>query len=183
MKFATIVGYLPFWQTKQPETSGIIKRKWSDIFMHQSISAAPSPPPHGLLWGICPPCQSRGCGICKCCAARGPGICQPRAFDTHAVSYQNITTQRILLEKQADWLICQGREKIEEVCKGMFSILCMHFFIAYQARTIYRNSGAIDVNQRFFGYWIKFLLILFEEHPFIFIKLFVAVNFTTHYLF
>ena len=46
----------------------------------------------------------------------------------------NITTQRILLEKQADWIICQGREKIEEVCKGMFSALCMHFFIAYQAR-------------------------------------------------
>ena len=32
----------------------------------------------------------------------------------------NITTQRILLEKQADRLICQGREQIEEVCKGMF---------------------------------------------------------------
>ena len=31
---------------------------------------------------------------------------QPRVFDTHAVSYQNITTQRILLEKQAHWLIC-----------------------------------------------------------------------------
>ena len=31
---------------------------------------------------------------------------------------------------------------LEEGCKGMFSILCMHFFIAYQAR-------AIDVNQRF----------------------------------
>ena len=28
------------------------------------------------------------------CAARGPGICQRRAFDTHAISYQNITTQR-----------------------------------------------------------------------------------------
>ena len=34
-------------------------------------------------------------------------------------------------------------------CKGMLSILCMHFFIAYQARITYRNSGAIDVNQRF----------------------------------
>ena len=50
-----------------------------------------------------------------------------------AVSYQNITKWRILLEK-AVWLICQGREKIEEICKGIFSILCMHFFIAYQAR-------------------------------------------------
>ena len=64
----------------------------------------------------------------------------------------------------------------------MFSILCMHFFIAYQARiTNERNSRAIDVNQRFFGYRIKFPLILFEEHPFIFIKLPIAVNFTAHY--
>ena len=83
--------------------------------MHQSIPAALSSAV--LLRGICPPCQSRGWGICKFCAAQGPGICQPRgqprAFDTHTVSYQNqnITTQRISLEKQADWLIFQGREK------------------------------------------------------------------------
>ena len=32
----------------------------------------------------------------------------------------------------------------------MFSILFMHFFIAYQPRITWRNSGAIDVNQRFF---------------------------------
>ena len=67
------------------------------------LSPAPPPPP-GLLWGICPPFQSRGWGIWKFCAARGPGISQPRgcsrAFDTHAVSYQNITTQRILLKKK-----------------------------------------------------------------------------------
>ena len=68
---------------------------------------------------------------------------------THAVFYQNLTTQRILLEKQEDWLICHGREKIEEVYKGMSSILCMHFFIAYQPRITWRNSGAIDMNQRF----------------------------------
>ena len=102
------------------------------IFMHQSIPAAPIPP--GLLRGICQPCQSRGWGICKFCAVRGPGICQPRgqpwAFDTHAVSCQNITTQRILLEEQADWLIWQGRVKIEEVFKGMFSIYpCISSFL------------------------------------------------------
>ena len=111
--------------------------------MHQSISAAPAPPPPpppppGLLRGICPPCQSREWGISIFCAARGASICQPRgqtrAFNTRAVSYQHITTQRILVEKQADRLICQGRGKIEEVCKGMFSILCMHLFTAYQGR-------------------------------------------------
>ena len=132
------------------------------------LHPAHTPPPLSrLLRGIYPPCQSRGWGICKFCAARGPGICQPqgqpRAFDMHAVSYQNITTQRILLEKQADWLIVQGREKIEEVCRGMFSILCTHFFIAYQARITWRNSEVFNVNQHFFGCWIKFLLILFQN--------------------
>ena len=29
------------------------------------------------------------------------------SIDTHEVSYPNITTQRILLENQADWFICQ----------------------------------------------------------------------------
>ena len=47
-----------------------------------------------------------GRGICKFCTALG----HSRAFDTHAVSYQNITTQKVLLEKKADWLICQGQE-------------------------------------------------------------------------
>ena len=61
-------------------------------FMHQSIPAAPSPFP-GLPRGNCPPCQSWGWRICQ---PRG----QPRAFDTHAVSYPNITTQRILLENK-----------------------------------------------------------------------------------
>ena len=95
------------------------------------------------LWGVCPPYQSRGWGICKFCSALGPGIYQPRDysqdFGTPAVSYQNITTQRILLEKQTYWLICQGKEEIEEGCKGMFSILCMHFFNVYQARIAWRN--------------------------------------------
>ena len=149
------------------------------IVMHQSIPAAPSlkpPPPPGLLRGICPPCQSRGWGVCKFCAARGPGICQPRAFDTHAVSCQNTTAQRILLEKLGDWLICQGQETIEEVCKGMFSILCMHVFIAYQARitgkwSYRRESTVIESN----FCWV------FQERPSIFLKLFITVNFTAHY--
>ena len=97
--------------------------------MHQptgSCAQPPAPNP-GLMRGICPPCQSRGWGICKFWAARGTAICQPQGFDT----------QTIILEKQDDWLICQGREKIEEDCKGMFSILCIHFFIAYQANYTY----------------------------------------------
>ena len=113
--------------------------------MHQSIPPAPSHPPPSprLLRAICRPCQSRGCGICKFFTAQGRGICQPRGHslsNTHAVSHQNVTTQRVLLGKKAYWLICQGQEKIEEGCKGMFTILCMFFFIAYQAKIITQRN-------------------------------------------
>ena len=69
------------------------------FLMHQSTPAAPSPPPPGY------------CGaFANFVLPGGPSICQPRghsrAFDTHAVSYQNITMWRILLGKKADLLIC-----------------------------------------------------------------------------
>ena len=101
------------WVTKQLYKQR--NKNGDNVSVNSSCAQPAAPPPPGLLQGICLPCQTRGWGIYTFCAARGPGICQPRAFDTHAVSDQNITTQRILLEKQADWLICQGREKIEEV--------------------------------------------------------------------
>ena len=92
------------------------------LMINASVNSVCAQDPPGPMQGIC---QSRGLGICKFCAAWGPGICQPQgysqAFDTYMVSYQNITTQRILLEKQAYWLIYQRQEKIEEGCKGMFS--------------------------------------------------------------
>ena len=137
--------------------------------MDQSIPAAPSAPP-----GYCRAFArlvSPGAGaFANFCAARGPGICQPRghsrAFDKQAVSYQHITTQRILLRTKADWLICHGHEKIREVCKGMFLILCTHFFIAYQTRITGSEIRNYRRESTFFGYWIKFLLILFEKHSF-----------------
>ena len=80
-----------------------------------STCAAPPPPP-GLLRGIFPPCRSRGWGICKFCIARGPGIYQPpghsRTFDTHAVFYQNITTQKVLLEKTQIGSSVKDRNKL-----------------------------------------------------------------------
>ena len=137
-------------------------------------SCAQVPPPRATA-GHLPTLWVPGVGhlqILRCPGVRHlPTQGQPQVFDRHTVSYQNITTQSILLEKQADWLICQGWEKIEEVCKGMFLILCMHFFIAYQARIA--KLGSYQCESMFSGYWIKFLLILFEEHPFI--KLFIAV--------
>ena len=80
-----------------------------------SVNSTCAQPPD-LLRGICPPCQSRGSGICKFCTARGPGIRQPprhsRAFDTHAVCYQNITTQKVLLEKKEIGSSVKDRNKL-----------------------------------------------------------------------
>ena len=39
---------------------------------------------------------------------------------------------------------------------------------------LHSEIGSYRLESTFFGYWIKFLLILFEEHPFIFIKLFIT---------
>ena len=138
--------------------------------MHQSIPAAPSPHPRppGLLRDICRLFQSRGWGICKFCAAQGPGICQPRghsrAFVTHAVSYQNITRQIILLGKKADSVICRGQEKIEEVVKA-----CSWFYACISSLLIKpelhgeigsyrRESTVLVIESKFCGYYLKNIL-------------------------
>ena len=86
------------------------------------------PPPSQAFTRHFPALQPRGWGISKFCAARGS------EFANHEATTEIFGTQRILLGKQADWLICQGGQRIIEDCKGMFSFLCMYSFIAYQAR-------------------------------------------------
>ena len=151
--------------------------------MHQSITPVPSPP--GLLRGICPPCQSRGWGICKFCTARGPGICQPpghsRAFDTHAVSYQNITTQKVLLEKKQIGSSVKNRNKLKRVVKACSRFNSCISSLLIKPKLLHNEIGAIDVNQRFLVIESYFPFMLFEEHPFIFIKLFITYNFTVLY--
>ena len=75
--------------------------------VHQSIPSAPSPPPPPPTSGYCGAFArlfNPGVGYLQILRCPGAGICQPRgysrAFDTHAVRHQNITTKRILLEKQ-----------------------------------------------------------------------------------
>ena len=113
-----------------------------------SPAQPPTPPPPGLMRDICLLCQSQGWGICKFCAARGPSICkprgQPRAFDTHAVSYQNITTQRILLENKQIGSFDKDGKKLKRFVKA-----CSPLYVCISSITE-RNSGAIDVDQLFF---------------------------------
>ena len=119
-----------------------------------------------------------------CCPGAGhlPTRGHSWAFDTHAVSYQKITTQRILLGKKADWLICQGQENLKRFVKA-----CSWFYACISSLLIepelHSEIGSYRGESTFFGYWIKFLLILFEGHPFIFIKLFITYNLTVLYYF
>ena len=142
-----------------------------DSIVYASVNSSCAQQPPGLLRGICPPCQSRGWGICKFCAARGHSW----AFDTHVVSL-NFTG------KKADWLICQGQEKLKRFVKA-----CSWFYACISSLLIepelHSEIGSYRRESTFFGYWIKFLLILFEEHPFIFIKLFITYNLTALYYF
>ena len=71
--------------------------------MHQSIPGAP-PPPSPATAGHFPVLWVPGVGhlqILHCPGARHlPTRALSWAFDMHAVSYQNITTQKVLLEKK-----------------------------------------------------------------------------------
>ena len=108
--------------------------KFEMTVMHQSIPAAPIPPP-GQLRGICVPRQSRGWGIKKFGTARGSGIClNPRAFDTHVVSdskskHGGFYRKGPAVRRRLDRLPRTG-----QTCGGFLDF--MHFFIAHQGTTI-----------------------------------------------
>ena len=109
----------------------------ADTLKHQSIPAAPSPSPPGYCgaFALLVSPGGRALGICKFCTAQGPGICQPRghsrAFDTHAVSYQNITTQKVLLEKKQIGSSVKDRNKLKRVLKA-----CSRFYACISSSPI-----------------------------------------------
>ena len=156
--------------------------------MHQLIPAAPSPPPPlpppRATAGHLPPLSVPGVGHLQILRFPGaghlptpgpfPSFCHARGF----LSEYNYTDD--FLGKKADWLICHGQEKIEEVVEA-----CSWFYACISSlliqQELHREIRSYRRKSTFFGYWIKFLLILFEKYPFIFIKLFITYNFTALY--
>ena len=123
--------------------------------MHQSIPAAPSLTPMGYCGAFARLVSLVGGAFANFALPGG------RAFANPGANPELLTRTRfpvrIQLHKRfywknkGDWLICQGQETIEEVCKGMLSILCMRVFIAYQARitgkwSYRRESTVIESN-------------------------------------
>ena len=155
--------------------------------MHQSIPPAPSPPPPPprATAGHLPAMSVPGVGhlqILHCpgvghlpTPGRTPSFWHPSGFLSEYNCTEDFTgkTSRLahLSRTGKNWRSLQRH-----------ALDFMHAFLhCLSSQNYLAKSVAIDVNQRFFGYWIKFLLILFEEHPFIFIKLFITYNFTALY--
>ena len=57
----------------------------------------------------------------------------------HAVSYQNITTQKVLQQKKHIGSSVTDRNKLKRVVKACSRFYAMHFVIAYQARITQRK--------------------------------------------
>ena len=60
-----------------------------------------------------------------------------------------LTTQRILLEKQAHWLICQGPEKFKRVFKACSRFHACFFPLHIKSESHGEIGSYQDVNQRF----------------------------------
>ena len=134
--------------------SGTVIQKFQPSLCISQFHLRPAPPPPGYCGAFARLVSPGGWGICKFCTARGPGICQPpghsRAFDTHAVSYQNITTQKVLLEKKQIGSSVKDRNKLQRVVKACsrFNMYVCISSLLFEPE-LHSEIGAIDVNQRF----------------------------------
>ena len=112
----------------------------------------PSPPalfPFRATAGHLPALSVPGVGHLQILHCPGDGFLptrgHSRAFDTHTVSIQNITTQKVLLEKKQIGSSVKDRNKLKRVVKAFSRFYaCISSLLHYTAQT-----GAIDVNQRF----------------------------------
>ena len=84
--------------------------------LHQSIPAVPSPSTRGYCGAFAYLVSPRGGALVNFVLPGGRAFANPlrppQSLDMYVVSYPNITTQKILLEKQADWLLFQEQEKL-----------------------------------------------------------------------
>ena len=77
-------------------------------------------------------------------------------------------------------ILPKDRNKLKRVVKA-----CSRFYACISSLLIkpelHSENWSYQCESTFVGYWIKFLLILLKDHPFIFIKLLITCNFTALY--
>ena len=120
--------------------------------MHQSIPLAPNLP--GYCEGFARLVGPVGGAFANFSLPGGWAFANPGAIpelsNTHAVSYQNVTTQRVLLEKKKQiGSSVRDRNKLKRVVN-----VCSRFYacissLLIKPKLLHSEIGAIDVNQRF----------------------------------
>ena len=130
-------GPEPPKQNRNPKSPEMLV---SNASVNSSCTQPPLPPPRATA-GHLPTLSVAGVGHLQilCCLGPFPSFRHTRGF----LSEYNYTE---------DWLICQGQQKIKKGCKGMFLVLCLHIFIAYQARITYSEIVSYQHESTFFGY-------------------------------
>ena len=149
--------------------------------MHQSILTAPSPSlPPGYCGAFACLVSPGGGAFANFVLPGGPGhlpTSGPFPSFWHArglLSKYNYTEDFSGKESR---LFHPSRKKLKRVVK-----VCSWFYACISSPLIkpelHSEIWSYRRESTFFGYWIKFLLISFEKHPFIFIKLFITYNLT-----
>ena len=126
--------------------------------MHPSIPAAknhPTPPPSRGYYVAFTRLVSPGEGggaFANFALPGGHAFTNPGVIPKLLTRMQfpiRLTTQRILLEKQAHWLICQGPEKLKRVFKACSRFHACFFPLHIKSESHGEIGSYQDVNQRF----------------------------------
>ena len=126
------------------------------VLFGQLCPASQPPPPRPVTVGHLPTLSVPGVGhleILHCPGARhSPTRGHSRAFDTHTVSYQNITTQKVLLEKKQIGSSVKDRDKLKRVVKACSRFYaCISSLLIKQER-IHSENRSYRCESTFFGY-------------------------------
>ena len=138
------------------------------------------PPPPGLLRGICPPCQSRGGAFANFAVPGGKASPTPgplASFDTHAVSYQNITTEKVLLQKKQIGSPVKDRNKLKRNLRACSRFYAYIFSLLFKPELHSRNrsyrceSTCLVIESNFCWYYFKNILSYLYNYSYNFISI------------
>ena len=115
------------------------------VLMHQSIPAAPIPPPPGNCGAFACLVSPGGGALANLARPGGRAFAYPRAFDTHGVSDLNSKHGGFYRKGPAVRRRLDRPLRTGQTCGDFFDL--MHFFIAYQGTTI-TVGGEIGNDQR-----------------------------------
>jgi len=153
---------------------------WYDVQCISQFQLRPAPPPGATARHL--PASPGGGAFANFALPGGRAFANPGTIPELLTRtwfpIRIITTQKILLEIKQIGSSVKDRKKLKRVVKTWRHVLdFMHAVSSLLIKPeLHSQIGSYRCESTFFGHWIKFLLILFEEHLFIFIQLFITLQ-------